>query len=91
MKKFIVACAVVLSAGLFASCGDTNYCYEITATAEVPIVGTITQTSYSWCTSNEIKAAEADLKTALVNMGASEDAIKLSSKRTNKSQADCHK
>ena len=90
MKKFIVACAVVLGAGLFASCGDTQYCYEITATANV-LGMEISETSYSWCTSNEIKAAEADLKKTLVNMGASEDAIKLSSKRTNKSQADCHK
>ena len=90
MKKFIVACAVVLSAGLFASCGDTNYCYEITASATVLGVE-ISETSYSWCTSNEIKAAEADMKQMLINMGASEDAIKLTSKRTNKSQADCHK
>ena len=90
MKKFIVACAVVLGAGLFASCGDTQYCYEITATANV-LGMEISETNYSWCTSNEIKAAEADLKKTLVNMGASEDAIKLSSKRTNKSQADCHK
>lgn len=90
MKKFIVACAVVLSAGLFASCGDTKYCYEITATATV--LGTqISESSYAFVTSNEIKAAEADLKALLVRMGASEDAIKLSSKRVNKSQDDCHK
>ena len=29
MKKMIIACAVVLAACL-SSCGDTNYCYEIT-------------------------------------------------------------
>lgn len=90
MKKLIVACAVVLGAGLFASCGDTNYCYEITATANV-LGLEISETSYEWCTSNSIKAAEADLKKTLVNMGASEDAIKITSKRTSKSQSDCHK
>ena len=29
MKKMIIACAVVLAACL-SSCGDTNYCYEVT-------------------------------------------------------------
>ena len=90
MKKFIVACAVVLSAGLFASCGDTNHCWEITGTATV-LGMEISNTDYHWCTSNELKAYEADLKAGLKQLGLSEDAIKMSSKRTAKSQDDCHK
>ena len=90
MKKFIVACAVVLSAGLFASCGDTNHCWEITGTATVLGLET-SYTNYYWCTSNEIKAFEADMKKALVSMGASEDAVKITKKITTKNQDDCHK
>ena len=90
MKKFIVACAVVLSAGLFASCGDTNHCYEITATATV-LGFEVSNTNYYWCTSNEIKAFEADMKKALVESGASEDAVKITKKMTTKNESDCHK
>ena len=90
MKKLIVACAVVLSAGLFASCGDTNFCYEITTTYSLLGVETTT-VDYYWGTSNDLKAYEADLKAGLKQLGLSEDAIKMSSKRTGKSQADCKK
>ena len=90
MKKFIVACAVVLSAGLFASCGDTNYCYEITTTYSLLGV-TYTDVNFRWCTSNDLKANEADIKAGLKELGLSEDAIKISSKRSGKSQDDCHK
>ena len=34
MKKFVIACAIIL-AGVLSSCGDTNYCYEVTATINV--------------------------------------------------------
>ena len=90
MKKFIVACAVVLGAGLFASCGDTNFCYEVTTTYSLLGVETTT-VDYFWGTSNELKAYEADIKAGLKQLGLSEDAIKMSSKRTAKSQDDCHK
>ena len=29
MKKIVIACAIVL-AGVLSSCGNTNYCYELT-------------------------------------------------------------
>ena len=88
MKKLIVACAVVLGAGLFASCGDTNYCYEITTTYKVLGVET-SATTKNWCTSNDIKTAEANAKQTLIDMGISEDVISVSSKRTGLSQAEC--
>ena len=89
MKKFIVACAVVLSAGLFASCGDTNYCYEVTIT--VNVLGSHSDTEYFWGTSNELKAYEADLKKRQADLGIDENTIQISHKRTSKSQSDCHK
>jgi hypothetical protein len=88
MKKLIVACAVVLGAGLFASCGDTNYCYEITTTYKI-LGEEISTTTKSWCTSNDIKTAEANAKQTLIDMGISEDVISVSSKRTGLSQAEC--
>ena len=41
MKKIVIAFAVLL-AGVLSSCGDTNYCYELTTT--VNLLGV---TSYS--------------------------------------------
>lgn len=88
MKKFIVACAVVLSAGLFTSCGDTQYCYEISTTYSILGIETTT-TNKQWCTKNEIKSYEASAKEAAVKLGASEDAIKVSSKLTGLSKDEC--
>lgn len=88
MKKLIVACAVVLGAGLFASCGDTNYCYEITTTYTI-LGQQLSNTTRAWCTKNEIKSYEASAKEAAVKLGASEDAIKVSSKLTGLSQNEC--
>ena len=68
MKKMIIACAIVLGAGLFTSCGDTQHCYEITASATILGVN-VSNTNYYWCTSNEIKSFEADMKEALVSVG----------------------
>ena len=88
MKKIIIACAVIM-AGVFTSCGDTNYCYEVTT----KVNGTIelSTTTYHWCTSNELEAIKADLKEAQKNMGIAEDKITITAVRTNKSEEDCHK
>ena len=48
-------------------------------------------TNYYWCTSNEIKSFEADMKKTLVSMGASEDAVKITKKMTTRNESDCHK
>ncbi|MBQ7672458.1 MAG: hypothetical protein IJS49_05210 [Paludibacteraceae bacterium] len=88
MKKLFVACAIVLSAGLFASCGDTQYCYEITTTYTI-LGQQLSNTTRAWCTKNEIKSYEASAKDAAVKLGASEDAIKVSSKLTGLSQNEC--
>ena len=84
MKKFIVACAVVLSAGLFASCGDTNYCYDITMTA-----GPLSLNYKFWGTSNDLKAYEEDLKQTQIKLGVDENTIQMSHKRNGLSQAEC--
>ena len=88
MKKLFVACAIVLSAGLFSSCGDTNYCYEITTTYTI-LGQQLSSTTRAWCTKNEIKSYEASAKEAAVKLGASEDAVKVSSKLTGLSQNEC--
>ena len=46
MKKFAIACAIVLAAGMMTSCGDTNYCWEITQT--VKVLGVETSTTTYW-------------------------------------------
>jgi hypothetical protein len=88
MKKIVIVCAVLL-AGILSSCGDTNYCYEVTT--KVNSVIEISTTTYHWCTSNELEAIKADLKAAQTNMGISEDKITITAVRTNRSEADCHK
>ena len=89
MKKFAIACAVVLAATL-ASCGDTNYCYEITATFPTLTGGTRSEVVYVWGTSNDIDAVEEKLKATYTAMGIPKDAITFTRKRTSKSQGDCH-
>lgn len=89
MKKIVIACAVVL-AGVLSSCGDTNYCYEITQQYSVLDSEHIT-TTYMWGTSNELDAMIDDIKASLEAMGLSKDAYIVTYKRaTNKSQEDCH-
>ena len=88
MKKFAIACAIVLAAGLMTSCGDTNYCWEITTTVKIAGVETSVPT-YWWGTKNDLKAYEQQLKDAQKQMGIAEDAITITSKKSNKSEGDC--
>lgn len=86
MKKLAIVCAIVLAAGL-SSCGDTNYCYKVT----VKVPGLPEIVSYTWATSNELKAYEEDLKNKQVALGFSEDTVQVSHEKANKSKDDCHK
>ena len=54
MKKIIFASAIVL-ASLLSSCGDTSYCYELTATVTIDGIKTSSST-HIWATSNELDA-----------------------------------
>lgn len=88
MKKFVIACAIIL-AGVLSSCGDTNYCYEVTAT--INVLGTTTsQTFYVWGTSNDLEASMAELDADMEAAGISKDSYKIEYKRANKSQSDCY-
>ena len=88
MKKFAIACAIVLAAGL-SSCGDTNYCYELTAKWNVLGVES-SKTKMVWTTSNEIDASVAEWKKALASTGIiSEDAIDITYKKASNSQEEC--
>lgn len=89
MKKMIIACAVLL-AGVLSSCGDTNYCYEITTTFTI-LNSTTTNITYTWGTSNELDAAIAEAKASCEKLGLSEDAYSVTYKRTSKSESDCRK
>ncbi len=89
MKKVIIACAAVLALGL-TSCGDTNYCYEITSKYTIGGVE-LSSTSYVWTTKNEIKAYEQQAKETAKRLGASEDVINISSHITTFSQEECSK
>ena len=88
MKKMIIACAVVLAACL-SSCGDTNYCYEVTTTVTVLGNSTTTKTPF-WGTSNELDAYKEDIRKGQETLGISKDAIEITAKRTRKSQSDCY-
>lgn len=88
MKKMIIACAVVLAACM-SSCGDTNYCYEVTVTTNVLVEASTTH--YFWGTSNELDAFKDELRKGQEAIGISKDAIEITAKRTSKSQSDCHK
>ena len=90
MKKFAIACAIVLAAGMMTSCGDTNYCYEVTTTYTL-LGETFSDTQFIWTTSNEIDASAEQIKKNLVATGISEDIITVDYKKANKSQDDCHK
>ena len=76
MKKFAIACAVVLATTLsLISCGDTNYCYEVTTT--YTFLGQTLTTNYkTWCTSNELDALIAENEAALEKTGVSQERIK---------------
>lgn len=88
MKKFVIACAIIL-AGVLSGCGDTNYCYEVTAT--INVLGTTTsQTFYVWGTSNDLEASMAELDADMEAAGISKDSYKIEYKRANKSQSDCY-
>ena len=87
MKKIIFASAIVL-AGILSSCGDTNYCYEITQKSTILGVST---TTYVWGTSNELDAAIDEIEATFETMGLSKDAYSIKYKKANKSQEDCRK
>mgnify|MGYP003443295310 FL=1 len=88
MKKIVIACAVIL-AGVLSSCGDTNYCYEITQKYNVLGVETAA-TSYVWGTSNELDAAIDEIEAMFESMGLSKDAYSIDYKKANKSQEECY-
>ena len=88
MKKIVIACAVIL-AGVLSSCGDTNYCYEVTQ--KYNFLGQeVSSTTYIWATSNELDATIDEIKTELEAMGLSKDAYTIDYKKASKSQEECY-
>ena len=87
MKKIIIACAVIL-AGVLSSCGDTNYCYKLTATVSAFGV-TITEETYVWGTSNDLDAAIAEFDAQMEALGITKEYYSIDYQRTNKSESDC--
>lgn len=89
MKKFAIACVAVLATAMsLTSCGDTNYCYEVTVTYKLMGIEN-SSTSKVWCTSNELDASIAQIESNIEAMGVSKDAIKTDYKRTTLNQSDC--
>lgn len=89
MKKFAIACVAVLATAMsLTSCGDTNYCYEVTVTYK--LMGKETSsTNKVWCTSNELDAVIAKKEAALEEIGVSKESIKTEYERTFLNQSDC--
>ncbi len=69
MKKIAIVCAVVMATALsLSSCGDTQYCYEVTTT--YTLAGQSLTTNYNiWCTSNELDAMIGKKRLPLRNWG----------------------
>ena len=92
MKKFIISCAVLLTAGMFASCNnDPNapHCWEVKAT--INMMGmSIPTVTYIWCTEAELEAQKEISREQQRQAGFSDEFITITSKRTNKSESDCH-
>ena len=87
MKKIVIACAVIL-AGVLSSCGDTNYCYKLTA--RVSALGvTTTEETYVWGTSNDLDAAIAEFDAQMEALGITKEYYSIDYQRTNKSESDC--
>ena len=89
MKKMIIACAVILAACL-SSCGDTNYCYEVTTKLPTLTGGTYEEKIYLWMTPNELDAWKEEYIKAKEAISISKDDIKIKAKRTSKSKSDCY-
>ena len=89
MKKMIIACAVILAACL-SSCGDTNYCYEVTTKLPTLTGGTYEEKIYLWMTPNELDAWKEEYIKAKEAISISKDDIKITAKRTSKSKSDCY-
>lgn len=88
MKKIIIACAVLM-AGVLSSCGDTNYCYEVTQ--KYNLLGQeFSATTHIWGTSNELDVAIDEIEADLEAMGLSKDAYTIKYKKANKSQEECY-
>ena len=87
MKKIIIACAVIL-AGVLSSCGDTNYCYKLTATVSALGV-TTTEETYVWGTSNDLDAAIAEFDAQMEAVGITKEYYSIDYQRINKSESDC--
>ncbi len=87
MKKIVIACAVIL-AGVLSSCGDTNYCYKLTATVSALGV-TTTEETYVWGTSNDLDAAIAEFDAQMEAVGITKEYYSIDYQRTNKSESDC--
>ena len=83
MKKVIIALAVVLSAGIFTSCGNTEACYEVTVK-----YGTMSLSGYFYGTGNELETYKKNLKDTYQALAGNED-LKITSFRSMKSKDDC--
>lgn len=81
MKKLIIAVAVVLTAGLMTSCGNSEKCYQIKATSGENVV-----TSYVWGTKADVDVAKEKLSATMTLIGAD---VKFTTKAVSKSQEDC--
>lgn len=91
MKKLIFSCAVLLMAGVFASCDNKNKekCFEVTMSYNF-FGFPFSMTSYLWCSEAALDADIQNLKNQQIEQGVPEDFIKIETKPVNKSRADCH-
>ncbi len=87
MKKIAIVCAVVMATALsLTSCGDTNYCYEVTTT--YTLAGQSLTTNYNiWCTSNELDAMIEQKEAAFEKLGYKN--MNTTYKKNNNSKSDC--
>lgn len=81
MKKMLIAVAIVLTAGLMASCNKGEGCYKLTYKAEV-LGQTVSGEVYVYGDGEDIDKAKNDLKKLYKD-------AKITQIKVNKSAEDC--
>ena len=86
MKKMLIAVAIVLTAGIMASCNQGEGCWQITGKYSVAGVE-MTQTTYVYGQGEDVDLAKKNLKATIEKLGGTAQITQI---RVAKSKDDCH-
>ena len=86
MKKMLIAAAIVLTAGIMASCNKGEGCYKLTGKYQIAGVSA-EQTLYVYGDGEDIDLAKKNLKATIEKLGGD---AKITQVKVAKSEEDCH-